>query len=122
MEALKVKMSSKDQLLVFNYLDKGQKGYIDYQDFCNLSEERRLQIDPAQHMLDEYKAKGQLEYNYGPGKARSPSRKELERQKNNSSISNSAKPDEKSEVMKYLNTFNMNDLELISKSQIGRNK
>jgi hypothetical protein len=30
MEALKVKMSSKDQLLVFNYLDNGQKGYIDY--------------------------------------------------------------------------------------------
>jgi hypothetical protein len=75
-------------------------------------------------MLDEYKSKGQLEYNFGPGKARSPSRKEQERQKNNSSISsigNSTKPDDKSEVMKYLNTFNMNDLELISKAQIGRN-
>lgn len=47
MENLKVKLSSKDQLLIFNYLDKDRKGYIDYADFCNLSEERRNNIDPA---------------------------------------------------------------------------
>lgn len=47
MEALKVKISPDDMIAVFNYLDKTKKGYIDYQDFCNLSDERRLGIDPA---------------------------------------------------------------------------
>ena len=30
LEGLKVKMSAKDQLMVFQYLDKAQKGFIDY--------------------------------------------------------------------------------------------
>ena len=47
LETLKVKFSSKDLLMVFKYLDKEQKGYIDYADFCNLSDERRLNLDPA---------------------------------------------------------------------------
>jgi len=33
--------------MVFQYLDKDQKGFIDYQDFCNFSDERRMNIDPA---------------------------------------------------------------------------
>jgi Ca2+-binding EF-hand superfamily protein len=60
LENLKVKMSTKDQMIVFKHLDADNKGYIDYSDFCNLSEERRLKLDPAQHMLKEYKEKGAL--------------------------------------------------------------
>ena len=41
MENLKVKLSSRDQQMIFNYLDKDNKGYIDYNDFCGLCEERR---------------------------------------------------------------------------------
>lgn len=51
MENLKVKLSSKDILQIFNYLDKDSKGYIDYNDFCGLVEERRSNIDPAASML-----------------------------------------------------------------------
>ena len=85
MEALKVKMSSKDQLLVFNHLDVGEKGYVNYQDFCNLSEERRLNIDPASHMLEEYRNKGHLSYNFGAKQAKSPSRREKDRVRMNNS-------------------------------------
>ena len=41
LENLKIKLSSRDALLIYNYLDNNRKGYIDYNDFCNLSEERR---------------------------------------------------------------------------------
>ena len=54
LETLKVKLSSKDQLLVFKSLDQGRKGFLDYNDFCNLSDERRMKIDPAAAMLREY--------------------------------------------------------------------
>jgi len=33
-----------------------------------------------------------------------------------------SKSDQKSEIQKYLSSFNMNDLELISKSRVGSNK
>lgn len=54
LEALHAKLSSKDSLEVFKYLDDGQKGYIVYSDFCNLCDERRLNIDPASAMFQEY--------------------------------------------------------------------
>jgi hypothetical protein len=47
-------VSAADQLLVFNHLDKRGKGFVDYRDFCNLSDERRLKIDPAATMLQDY--------------------------------------------------------------------
>jgi len=61
MESLKVKMSIEDQLQCFKHLDKTMKGFIDYKDFCNLSEERRLGIDPAKKMLDDYSKFGEEE-------------------------------------------------------------
>lgn len=67
LETLKVKFSSKDLLMVFKYLDNGQKGYIDYADFCNLSDERRMKIDPAQAMLKEYEETGQMKVMTGRG-------------------------------------------------------
>ena len=47
MEALKVRMAIQDQRKCFEFLDKEKKGFLDYKDFCNLSEERRRGIDPA---------------------------------------------------------------------------
>lgn len=74
MENLKVKLGSRDLLLIFNYLDKTSKGFIDYNDFCGLSEERRNNIDPAAMMLQEYKETGKIQYNFGKRQTRSPSR------------------------------------------------
>ena len=79
MEGLKIKVSTADQLMVFNHLDKGGKGFIDYQDFCNLSDERRLKIDPAASMLQDYEKTGAMTNYTGKNKTRSPSRKEFER-------------------------------------------
>ena len=81
LEGLKVKMSAKDQLLVFQHLDQGQKGFLDYQDFCNLSDERRLHIDPAAQMLKDYETSGTMINYTGKNATRSPSRKEFERVK-----------------------------------------
>ncbi len=75
LETLKVKLSSKDLLMVFNYLDAKQKGFVDYADFCNLSDERRLNIDPASAMLKEYKETGKVLTKTGKGQTRSPSRR-----------------------------------------------
>ncbi len=52
-----------------------------YKDFCNLSEERRRGIDPAQFMLQDFNRLGQeqmAQQNYG-NKARSPSQREIQR-------------------------------------------
>ena len=58
LETLQVKLSSKDLTLIFRYLDVDHKGHIDYNDFCNLSDERRMKMDPAAQMLKEYKETG----------------------------------------------------------------
>lgn len=60
LETLKVKLSSKDILLVFNNLDQERKGFITYHDFCNLSDERRMNLDPATAMLEQYKEHGKV--------------------------------------------------------------
>ena len=52
----------------------GQKGYINYNDFCNLAEERRNNCDPAADMLKEFKEKGKFTYTFGKKQVRSPSR------------------------------------------------
>lgn len=79
MENLKVKLSSRDQLLIFNYLDSDRKGYIDYNDFCGMCDERRNNMDPATAMLKEYKEKGQLKYSFGKKHTKSPSRAQAHR-------------------------------------------
>ena len=68
LETLKVKLAARDILLVFNHLDSAKKGHIDYNDFCNLSDERRMNLDPASAMLQEYNKTGK-------GQTKSPSRK-----------------------------------------------
>jgi hypothetical protein len=52
---LKIKLSTAQQVEVFKHL-AGEKLFIDFQDFCNLTEERRLKIDPAEEMLRIYRA------------------------------------------------------------------
>ena len=51
LEALHVKLSSKDSLDVFKHLDAGQKGHVVYSDFCNMCGESRMNIDPASAMF-----------------------------------------------------------------------
>jgi len=55
MEAIKIKMSAKDSLECFKYLDRENKGFITYEDFCWLTDIRRRNIDPAAEMLQAYK-------------------------------------------------------------------
>lgn len=123
MENLKVKLSSRDQLQIFNYLDQGKKGYIDYNDFCGLSEERRNNMDPAAFMLKEYKDTGKVQYSFGKKQARSPSRQNAHRiaeassNGNNSSIGGSAISKDKSELHKYLGALEIEDLEMIRKDR-----
>jgi hypothetical protein len=40
-------------------LDIDEKEFITYHDFCNLTDERRRQIDPAKKMVEEYMLKQQ---------------------------------------------------------------
>jgi Ca2+-binding EF-hand superfamily protein len=47
LEFLKMKITLKEQLECFKYLDYDQKSYITYENFCALSVERRSKIDPA---------------------------------------------------------------------------
>ena len=65
MENLKIKLSSRDLLLIFNYLDSDGKGYMTYDDFCNLSDERRNNLDPGTIMIKQYKEHGNFPYNFG---------------------------------------------------------
>ena len=104
-------MSAGDQLLIFNHLDQNAKGYIDYRDFCNLSDERRLKIDPAATMLQDYEKSGAMTNYTGKNKTRSPSRKEYERVK----AKRSAEQREKTELQKYLGNLDIDDLEMIQK-------
>jgi len=55
METLKVKITLKEQLDCFNYLDRDKKQWIDYDDFTGLAVERRSNIDPAKQMLEQFR-------------------------------------------------------------------
>lgn len=57
LEAIKLKIPVKEQQKIFAYLDQGSKGYITYDDFCNITDERRRKIDPAKEMIDAYRNK-----------------------------------------------------------------
>ena len=46
LEKLKVKLTTKELSEIFNYLDKNRDGFIDYREFCMLSEEKYKKIDP----------------------------------------------------------------------------
>ena len=45
-ENLKIKMAAADVTQVFDYLDVNKDGYITYNEFCALCEEKRRDIDP----------------------------------------------------------------------------
>lgn len=46
LENLRVKMETKDIMDAFAYLDRNGDGYIDYCEFCLMTEEKRRGIDP----------------------------------------------------------------------------
>ena len=80
-------------------------------------------------MLREYRETGKLQYNFGKKQAKSPSRALAQRQAdasskanlNDGSISNYGSNNsaikEKSELHKYLNSLDIEDLEMISKER-----
>ena len=53
---IKFQVSMIDE--IFQFLDKGQKGYIGYQDFCELAEERRRNIDAFGNNVENNTTKG----------------------------------------------------------------
>lgn len=42
---MRIKFQINELDIVFKYLDKNNKGYISYNDFCELSEEKRRNLD-----------------------------------------------------------------------------
>ena len=117
LETLKVKLSSKDQLLVFKSLDQGRKGFLDYNDFCNLSDERRMKIDPAAAMLREYAQTGKVLTKTGLKQTRSPSRKAQERRGSAGSAMQAHKTNEKTDLEQYLDSMRLTDLEMLQKER-----
>ena len=46
MDHLHIKFQIKQLKAIFEYLDRGNKGYCSYQDFCMMAEEKRRNLDP----------------------------------------------------------------------------
>ena len=42
---MRLKFQVNELDVIFKFLDRGQKGYISYNDFCMLSEEKRRNLD-----------------------------------------------------------------------------
>lgn len=42
---MRLKFQVNELDVVFKFLDRGEKGYISYNDFCQLSEEKRRNLD-----------------------------------------------------------------------------
>lgn len=45
LDQLKIKLSSAELANVFNFLDKNQDGFVNYYEFCNLTDEKRKNTD-----------------------------------------------------------------------------
>jgi Ca2+-binding EF-hand superfamily protein len=45
-DKMRIKLNEKDMNMVFDHLDKDGDGVIDYNEFCELAEEKRRNIDP----------------------------------------------------------------------------
>lgn len=45
LDHMRLKFQINELDIIFKYLDRGQKGYIAYNDFCQLSEEKRRNLD-----------------------------------------------------------------------------
>ena len=52
-ENLGIKYTSSELKDIFKYMDKENKGNIDYRMFCSLCEERRRDIDPFSNQVKE---------------------------------------------------------------------
>ena len=83
-----------------------------------MSDERRLNLDPATQMLKDYHNTGAVPIYTGKNATRSPSRKEFERVK----AKRAAEATDKTELQKYLGNMEIEDLEMITKNERGNNK
>lgn len=59
LDHMRIKFQLNELDIVFKYLDKGSKGFVSYNDFCELSEEKRRNLDRIDNtqVLMERKAK-----------------------------------------------------------------
>ncbi len=80
-------------------------------------------------MIEEYKRKGTIQYQFGKKQTRSPSRAEAHRQAELSgrvsdvaSSAASMNTQQKSELVKYLNALDIEDLEMITKDRKSTKK
>ena len=55
MESINLKMPVRDQFACFQFLDKENKSYVNYEDFCCLSDSHRRNIDPASEIIKAFK-------------------------------------------------------------------
>ena len=101
-------MSAKDVLKCFKFLDKNSKGHIDYQDFCNLADERRFNVaDPVKSQV-----KGVL--HKSKGLSLSAEAKEKLRLK----AVNDQNPKDLNELESYLSQINFDDLVKMSANKM----
>ena len=54
-DQLSIKFTRQQVMMVFQYLDKDKDGSVTYNDFCELCEERRRQIDPFDSIVQKVK-------------------------------------------------------------------
>jgi hypothetical protein len=60
---MRIKFQVDELITIFEYMDRGDKGYISYGDFCELSEEKRRCLDPVESKFptaEEYREKSHL--------------------------------------------------------------
>lgn len=48
LDHMRIKFQVDELIRIFEYMDRGEKGYISYGDFCELAEEKRRHLDPVE--------------------------------------------------------------------------
>ena len=61
LDHLRIKYQVNQVDAIFKYLDKGQKGYISFGDFCELAEEKRRHLDPFDYTDQLMKRKAMID-------------------------------------------------------------
>lgn len=60
---MRIKFQVDELINIFEYMDRGDKGFISYGDFCELAEEKRRHLDPVQSKFptaEEFRKKEHL--------------------------------------------------------------
>lgn len=63
LDHMRIKFQVDELINIFEYMDRGDKGYISYGDFCELCEEKRRHLDPVESVFpskEEHEKKAHL--------------------------------------------------------------